>query len=169
MFVRVCAHRVFSHCIETEERSGFTENWASILPIRALPYKSRLNTFNSALQYNQVKKRIPESFGGTEMDKIYFTITGTSYRYGTELFEKGDRVMLKKEPDNKYDHEAIQAKVPGLGVIGYVANSVPTVLGESYSAGRLYDKIGDEAEGKVIRVLPEALLCVLCDEWENSK
>lgn len=33
------------------------------------------------------------------MDKIYFTITGTSYRYGTELFEKGDRVMLKKEPD----------------------------------------------------------------------
>lgn len=30
------------------------------------------------------------------MDKIYFTITGTSYRYGTELFEKGDRVMLKK-------------------------------------------------------------------------
>lgn len=50
------------------------------------------------------------------MDKIYFTITGTSYRYGTELFEKGDRVMLKKEPDNKYDHEAIQVKVPGLGV-----------------------------------------------------
>ena len=103
------------------------------------------------------------------MDKIYFTITGTSYRYGTELFEKGDRVMLKKEQDNKYDHEAIQAKVPGLSVIGYVANSVPTVLGESYSAGRLYDKIGDEAEGKVIRILPEALLCVLCDEWESTK
>ena len=54
--------------------------------------------------------------------------------------------MLKKEPDNKYDHEAIQVKVPGLGVIGYVANSVQTVLGESYSAGRLYDKIDDEAE-----------------------
>ena len=68
-----------------------------------------------------------------------------------------------------YDHEAIQVKVPGLGVIGYVANSVPTVLGESYSAGRLYDKIGDEAEGKVIRILPEALLCVLCDEWESTK
>ena len=55
------------------------------------------------------------------MDKIYFTITGTSYRYGTELFEKGDRVVLKKELGNKYDHEAIQVKVPGLGVIGYVA------------------------------------------------
>ena len=56
-----------------------------------------------------------------------------------------------------------------MGVIGYVANSVPTVLGESYSAGRLYDKIGDEAEGKVIHILPEALLCVLYDEWENTK
>ena len=70
----------------------------------------------------------------------------------------------QKEPDNKYDHEAIRATVPGLGVIGYVANSVSTVLGESYSAGRLYDKIGDEAEGKIVRILPEALLCVLCDE-----
>lgn len=117
---------------------------------------------------NEYQKHL-EGLKGIEMDKIYFTITGTSYRYGTELFEKGDRVMLKKEPDNKYDHEAIQVKVPGLGVVGYVANSVPTVLGESYSAGRLYDKIGDEAEGKVIRILPEALLCVLCDEWESTK
>ena len=35
------------------------------------------------------------------MDKIYFTITGTNYRYGTELFEKGDRVMLKKEGSSR--------------------------------------------------------------------
>ena len=92
------------------------------------------------------------------MDKIYFTITGTNYRYGTELFEKGDRVMLKKEPDNKYDHEAIQVKVPGLGVIGYVANSPYTVQGESMSAGRLYDKIGDTADAEVQFVLSQSII-----------
>ena len=32
-------------------------------------------------------------------------------------------------------------KMDGLGLIGYVANSPYTVLGESMSAGRLYDKI----------------------------
>ena len=45
---------------------------------------------------------------------------------------------LKKEKDNEYDKEAISVNLPGLGKIGYVANSPYTVLGESYSAGRLY-------------------------------
>ena len=44
--------------------------------------------------------------------------------------------------------EAIQVKAKGLGKIGYVANSPFTVKGESMSAGRLYDKIGDKAKGK---------------------
>jgi hypothetical protein len=51
--------------------------------------------------------------------------------------------------------------MPGIGLIGYVANSPYTVLGESYSAGRLYDKIGDTAKGKVLYVLPNGILCEL--------
>ena len=46
--------------------------------------------------------------------------------------------------------------------IGYVANSPYTVLGESMSAGRLYDKIGDCAKGKVILVTQAGALCKLC-------
>ncbi|MGZ1185693.1 hypothetical protein ACXO3P_00375 [Lactobacillus delbrueckii subsp. bulgaricus] len=37
-----------------------------------------------------------------------------------------------------------------LGKIGYVANSPYTVLGESRSAGRLYDLIDDGATGRVL-------------------
>ena len=51
------------------------------------------------------------------------------------------KVKLVKEPDNEYDKEAIKVEMPGIGHIGYVANSPYTVVGESYSAGRLYDKI----------------------------
>ena len=51
--------------------------------------------------------------------------------------------------------------MPGIGLIGYVANSPYTVLGESMSAGRLYDKIGDTAMGTVLYVLPKGVLCVL--------
>ena len=69
--------------------------------------------------------------------------------------------MLEKEPDNEYDKEAIQVKVEGLGCIGYVANSSRTVVGESYSAGRLYDKIGDGHLEKCCMSCPTGVLCKL--------
>ena len=75
------------------------------------------------------------------MKKIYFTITGTCYRFGQDFLKPGMKVRLEKEPDNKFDSEAIKVMVGGLGCIGYVANSVRTVKGESWSAGRIYDRI----------------------------
>ena len=66
---------------------------------------------------------------------------------------------LEKEPDNEYDKEAIQVKVKGLGKIGYGANSPFAVKGASMSAGRLYDKIGDKAKGKVVFVVPGGAVC----------
>lgn len=95
------------------------------------------------------------------MNKIFFTITGTEFRYGQEFIEPGMKVLLVKEPDNKYDHEAIKAMMEGIGQIGYVANSVRTVLGDSYSAGRLYDKFGEAVEGVVQYVLPQGVLCYI--------
>ena len=55
------------------------------------------------------------------MKKTYFTLTGCNHYYGTDFMKKGMKLKLKKEPDNKYDKEAIQVKVKGLGVVGYVA------------------------------------------------
>ena len=93
--------------------------------------------------------------------KTYFTLTGTCFYHGTEFFKEGMKVRLEKEPDNKYDKEAIRVMMKGLGKVGYVANSPHTVIGESFSAGRLYDKIGDTAKGKVIMVTDRGVLCVL--------
>ena len=75
--------------------------------------------------------------------------------------EKGMKVRLEKEPDNEHDKEAIKVMVKGLGKVGYVANSPYTVIGESWSAGRLYDKIGDKAKGKVMMTMGKGVLCVL--------
>ena len=75
--------------------------------------------------------------------KIWFTLTGTNHYYGRDFLEKGMKIRLEKEPDNKHDHEAIKVLLDGVGHIGYVANSPYTVIGESFSAGRLYDRIGD--------------------------
>lgn len=102
------------------------------------------------------------------MEKIWFTITGTNYRHGTEFMEPGMEVALKKEPDNEHDTEAIRVDMEGLGQIGYVANSTRTRIGESWSAGRIYDRIGDTAKGKIKYVLSDGVLCELVQEQPSD-
>lgn len=97
------------------------------------------------------------------MAAIYFTITGMQYRYGSDFLqeEKGAVVKLVKEPDNERDEEAIRVEMEGLGLIGYVANSPYTVIGESYSAGRIYDKIKQKKTGALEnKGLPSFLLLI---------
>ena len=112
--------------------------------------------------YNEEKIKHKEDIGmGNEMKKIYITIAGMNFRYGTDILERGDIVTLVKEPDNEYDNEAIKVMVGGLGHIGYVANSVRTVLGDCYSAGRLYDLIGKKATAKVKYITDRGVVCVV--------
>lgn len=98
------------------------------------------------------------------MKDIFFTIAGMNHYYGSDFLEKGMKVKLIKEPDNEYDKEAIRVELKGLGKIGYVANSTHTVLGESYSAGRMYDLMKKKAKGKVILVTPRGVICELKED-----
>ena len=91
------------------------------------------------------------------MSKIYFTLTGTNHYFGKEFLKKGKKIRLEKEPDNEYDKEAIKVIYECLGKIGYVGNSSYTVLGDSMSAGRIYDKIGKKA--KVVLVTEHGTIC----------
>ena len=91
--------------------------------------------------------------------KYYVTLTGLNSSYGTMPFAVGQKVRLVKEPENQADREAIRAELPGLGKVGYVANSTHTVVGNCCIAGRLYDKIGNTATAKVKYVLANAVVC----------
>ena len=96
------------------------------------------------------------------MDKVFITLTATKHYFGNDFLEKGMKVKLEKEPDNEYDKEAIKITYEGLGKIGYAANSFYTVIGDSISAGRLYDKIGDTAYAKVVLVTQAGTICKVC-------
>ena len=95
------------------------------------------------------------------MKKVYFTLTGTNHYYGLDFLKDGDKVMLIKEPDNEYDKEAIRIEYPGLNKIGYVANSPHTVLGDSLSAGHIYELFGKKTKAKVKLIVPQGAMCVL--------
>lgn len=95
--------------------------------------------------------------------KLYVTLTGTKYYHGTGFLQPGMKLKLIKEPENEYDSEAIRVELKGLGKVGYVANSPGTVIGESKSAGRVYDKIGKKGTAKVMIVTEHGVLCRVCD------
>lgn len=95
------------------------------------------------------------------MKEILFTITGMKHYFGSDFLKKGMKVKLIKEPDNEYDKEAIRVELKGLGKIGYVANSPYTVIGESRSAGRMYDMMKKKAKGRVLIITSRGVLCEL--------
>lgn len=103
------------------------------------------------------------------MKEMYFTIAGCSHYFGNGFMKKGMKVKLVKEPDNEYDKEAIQVKIKGLGKVGYVANSPYTVKGESMSAGRLYDWLGDKAKAKIVYVIDGGAVCKITDTCVKQK
>lgn len=101
--------------------------------------------------------------GKNKKKKIYFTLTGMNYFHGQEFLKEGMVVELTKEKGNVYDSEAILVSLEGLGPIGHVANSANTVKGESYSAGRLYDRFKKHAKGKVKYILDYGAVCTFIE------
>ena len=97
--------------------------------------------------------------GAFAMAKVFITLTGTKHYFGNDFLKKGTKIRLEKESDNEYDKEAIKVTYDGLGKIGYVANSSYTVIGDSMSAGRIYDKIGKKAKAKVVLVTDYGTIC----------
>ena len=78
--------------------------------------------------------------------EIYITINHLEDYNAEYTLRPGNTVILRKDPENPYDDEAIAVYNARNCKTGYVANSAATVCRGTYSAGRLYDKIGSEAE-----------------------
>ena len=62
-----------------------------------------------------------------KMAKIYFTLTGTRHYYGSDFLKSGMKIQLEKEPDNKYDPEAIQVKLKGMWKNCCLVNNLQSV------------------------------------------
>ena len=87
------------------------------------------------------------------MDATYVTLVGFGSETGGKAFRDGLPVLLVKEPENEYDGEAIRVELPGVGRIGYVANSTSTVARGTASAGRAYDTFGKACFATILFVV----------------
>ncbi len=96
-----------------------------------------------------------------EESNVFITINHTEKFGGTGNLRVGDRIILRKDHDNAVDDEAITAFSRHDVKCGYVANSVCSVARGTYSAGRVYDKIDEEAECEVMFILDERIIAMI--------
>ena len=80
---------------------------------------------------------------------MFITIQAWENLHGSKPLVLNGIVKLVKEPENKYDTEAIACEMRYFGKIGYVSNSTTTVVRGTMSAGRIFDKISDEYFAKI--------------------
>ena len=100
------------------------------------------------------------------MAEKYISIVGVGHYFGPEIFKVGQKIILRKDHDNKQDDEAIQAELETIGKVGYVANSYQTVAKGTRSAGRIYDTFDEECTGEVCFIVKDTVIVKL---WPNEE
>lgn len=91
--------------------------------------------------------------------ELYITLSGMNHHYGMSPLVPGSLVYCEKEPSNQFDQEAIRAILPILGTVAYVANSSYTVVQGTYSAGRIYDKVGTGFYARILFRTDKQVIC----------
>jgi len=91
------------------------------------------------------------------------SIVGVNHLIQPNILDVGDKVILVKEPENAYDLEAVKVLFSDKHV-GYVANSIKTVMRGCCSAGNILDRIGVGGKNAEIILKYENGLIALLDK-----
>ena len=76
------------------------------------------------------------------LEGMFVTVAGFSSYHGAAPFAIGARFICIKEPDNKYDDDAIAVVGADGEKLGYLANNAGTKANGTMSASRIYDRVG---------------------------
>ncbi len=88
----------------------------------------------------------------------YVSIVGFKNYFDKRPFAVGTKLLCVKEPDNVFDSEAIKVMFPVLGTVGYIANSIQTKANGTFSAGRIYEKMGEKFIVQVMFLTPSTVI-----------
>lgn len=103
------------------------------------------------------------------MENVFITITGLDHYFHHKPFKIGSVVRIYKEHGNSHDHEAVCVEMPHIGTVGYVANSTHTTYAGTYSAGRLYDKMGEYAYAVVMFLTHSSVIAAVLSPEQIEK
>ena len=102
------------------------------------------------------------------MKEHYITITGMNHYYDMKPFKIGKRLKCIKDHDNDYDDEAIKVVLKHVGTVGYVANSVYTVIKGTNSAGYIAHLMNKSFIVEVRFITGSRVICKVVDGWKTD-
>ncbi len=80
---------------------------------------------------------------------VLVTVTGFWHYPNARRLLEGEKIILRKEPQNEYDSSAIAVFLPE-GKIGYIANNRETIRTGTISATALCELMKDSAQAEVL-------------------
>lgn len=91
------------------------------------------------------------------------TIVGIQCYEGRFPFSAGRQLIGMKEPENKFDRNAIKILDMGNTTVGYIANKPNTVLPGAITANEVYNHLGDFCVVQVVRSTERNVTCKVLD------
>lgn len=101
------------------------------------------------------------------MKDLYITVTGMNHYFGLAPFYIGKKIRCVKEPKNPFDSEAIRCELKDLGRVGYVANSVCTVITGTKSAGSIGHRVRKHFTAEVMFISKSGIICRVTDGFRK--
>lgn len=123
---------------------------------RSTPPKSAPAPKKKAASSGAAPRRIASSVC---VDENCITVTGFKHYYGLNPFAVGMLLCCEKEPRNPYDSKAIRCTLPGVGTVGYIANSPATAAEGSMCADGIYAAVPDRFYARVLFITRTKVIC----------
>ena len=101
--------------------------------------------------------------------KKYVTVAGLPNFHGQHPFDGNKYILIRKDPNNPYDSEAILAETMLWGPVGFVPGHPAARIKGTMSAGRLYDKMGERTIAKVRFSAENFAICSLVSKKKSEK
>ena len=128
-----------------ENNYPYLQMKGNILEELGEPVNARICYYLSNKMYDKVDETEKELRILKSSTETFINITGTNHYQNFRPFRQGTIVDLVREPENKYDKDAIRVEINGENV-GYVANSDYTLIDEVKSATEIKDMASTKAE-----------------------
>ena len=94
-------------------------------------------------------------------NKLFITINHIEDYNGFSAIRPGKKMLLRKEPKNYYDEEAIAVFTEHGVRCGYVANSTHTVASGTHSAGYIHHLFPEESSCEIRSITEEIAIAEL--------
>ena len=130
---------------DSEDNAKLLQTKGKILDSLGEPVRARICFLLASKLFDDVKEIESQLKILENPNETFISIAGTKHYKSYAPFKKGVVMNLVREPDNKFDRDAIRVEINS-ETVGYVANSDYTLIDQVKSASQIKNTSSNKAE-----------------------